>query len=202
MPSWLASKNVVLPALFALAVAAHAATPAYADGPAAGPAISAEERDRQAEAIARSVMSPFCPGRTVSSCPNAAPWRADIRQWVGEGVPADEIRRRLAARVPTQDLTGVPQNRLGWLLPSALGVGALGLLVFLLRYLIKPGPPPPPPPGPSAEAKPSPGPRPANGDADKSDVANGDADKSGASKAKPAEDWDSRLEQELDTLEN
>ena len=181
----------MLPALFALTVAVHVAPPVRADGPAAAPAISADERDRQAEAISRSVMSPFCPGRTLSSCPNAAPWRADIRQWVGEGVPADEIRRRLAARVPTQDLTGVPQNRLGWLLPSALGVGALGLLVFLLRYLIKPGQPPPPP-SPTAEAKPSAEARTSKGDAAKSD----------ASKDKPAEDWDARLEQELDTFEN
>ena len=197
MPSWLASKKVVLPALFALALAAHTASPARADGPAAGPAMSAEERDRQAEAIARTVMSPFCPGRTLSSCPNAAPWRADIRQWVSEGVPADEIRSRLAARVPTQDLTGMPQNRLGWLLPSALGVGAIGLLVFLLRYLIKPGPPPPPP-GPTTEAKPSA----SNGDAPEGDAPDSDAAKDGVPKKKPAEDWDSRLEQELDTLEN
>src|SRR4051812_5738374 len=43
----------------------------------AGSHLSDEENEREAEAIARSIMSPFCPGRTVSACPVAGPWRAD-----------------------------------------------------------------------------------------------------------------------------
>src|SRR5688572_23813940 len=90
---------VVLQALLTSALLAFVSSPVAADE-AAPPAISEAERDRRAEAISRSIMSPFCPGRTVSSCPNAAPWRADIRTWVGEGVDSEEIKRRLAARVP------------------------------------------------------------------------------------------------------
>src|SRR5215510_2608112 len=94
-------------------------SPVHAQGAAAAsaPQLSEEERDREAESIARSIMSPFCPGRTVSSCPNAGPWREDIRHWVGQGVSAEEIRRRLHERVPEHNLMGVPPNRLGWLLP-------------------------------------------------------------------------------------
>src|SRR5262245_42804129 len=101
--------------------------PAYADQ--ARPQLTEEERDREAESIARSVMSPFCPGRTVSSCPNAGPWREDIRKWVGEGVDAEEIRRRLHERVPEHNLMGVPPNRLGWLLPVGSALIAVAVLV-------------------------------------------------------------------------
>lgn len=174
--------------------------PAAAQAPA-GPAaegsasaISEAEVDRQAEAISRSIMSPFCPGRTVSACPNAGPWRNDIREWVAEGVPAVEIRERLAARVPEHNLSGVPKNRLGWLLPVGAGIGALGFLVFLLRYLI----------GPRAGV--------AGGEAaTRSDSKSAAPDapaasappksKSAAPASRSSEDWDARLDEELETLE-
>src|SRR5262245_32790615 len=118
----------VIVAAAALVTVAAAGSPALADE--AVPAqLSEQERDREAEAIARTVMSPFCPGRTVSSCPNAGPWRDDIRKWVGEGVPAEEIRRRLHERVPEHNLMGVPPNRLGWLLPVGSALIAVAVLV-------------------------------------------------------------------------
>lgn len=168
-------------------------------------AMSDAERDRQAEAISRSIMSPFCPGRTVSACPNAGPWRDEIRKWVAEGVDAIEIKRRLGERVPEHNLSGVPKNRLGWMLPVGAGIAALGFLVFLLRYLI--------------------GPRNApNGVNDKltsessagANVAGGNdapripkaAALGATSKASPpapdakaSDDWDARLDEELETLE-
>jgi cytochrome c-type biogenesis protein CcmH/NrfF len=193
--------------------------PAAADGEAApaptghAAGMSDGERDRQAEAISRTIMSPFCPGRTVSACPNAGPWRDDIRRWVGEGVDANEIKRRLAERVPEHNLAGIPKNRLGWVLPVGLGLGAVGILVFLLRYLVSPRP------TGSAEAASSKG-------AARSSGARAGA-KSG--KAKPAEaagaavamnesdaadpsapaalgkgrkvDWDAQLDRELETLD-
>ena len=160
---------------------------AHADqgGPAnAPPPVQlSEELEREAESIARSVMSPFCPGRTVSSCPVAGPWRDDIRRWVGEGVSPEDIRQRLAERVPQHNLMGVPPNRLGWVLPVGLGLLAAASLFFLLKRLIKPAPPPPPPgKTPSEEAS----------------TANGEA--APAAKGKP-EDYDARLEEELETLE-
>jgi cytochrome c-type biogenesis protein CcmH/NrfF len=160
--------------------AAAAPTPAAA---ASAAGLSEQESERQAEAISRSIMSPFCPGRTVSSCPNAQPWRDDIRKWVREGVEPDEIKRRLAERVPKHDLMGVPQNRLGWVLPVGLGIGALGTLVFLLRYLVA-----------------------ARGSGNPTDPKRGKAELNGApepsSTGKPVpDDWDDRLDQELETIE-
>jgi cytochrome c-type biogenesis protein CcmH/NrfF len=128
-------------------------------------------------------MSPFCPGRTVSSCPVAGPWRDDIRRWVGEGVSAEDIRQRLAERAPQHNLMGVPPNRLGWVLPVGLGLLAAASLFFLLKRLIKP---PPPPPGVAKKAT-SPEPPTANGEA--------------VPPGTKGEDYDARLEEELETLE-
>lgn len=143
-------------------------------------------------------MSPFCPGRTVSSCPNAGPWRDDIRKWVGEGVDAAEIRRRLAARVPEHNLTGVPGNRLGWVLPVGLGVGAFGLLAFMLRYLVSR----PAVAGSAGDKTPS---KPGGSDAKSSgrgDTQDGADDTAPAGATKNGKDWDAQLDRELETLEN
>lgn len=144
----------------------------------AQPQVSDEEYERRAESIARSVMSPFCEGRTVSACPVAGPWRDDIRKWVKEGVSAEEIRARLAAREPKHNLLGVPPNRLGWLLPVGAGVVAIGGLFLILRRLIRPAPAQPSPVAAAESAEPKPGEPP-----------------------RKTEDWDARLDEELDTLE-
>jgi hypothetical protein len=179
----------------------HAAA-ATAAAQAAPGGMSPEEIEREAEAIARSIMSPFCPGRTVSACPNAGPWRDEIRKWVAEGVEPLEIKRRLGERVPEHNLMGVPKNRLGWVLPVGLGIGAIGTLVFLLRYLIGAKPPAPRnETGSKAAVKP---------DGSKAEpVAEKAAPDELAAKTKgtPAaakangEDWDARLEEELETLD-
>jgi cytochrome c-type biogenesis protein CcmH/NrfF len=161
-----------------------------ADEPPAATATAAlppDEVERQAEAIARSIMSPFCPGRTVSACPVAGPWRDDIRKWVGEGVDPLEIKRRLSERVPEHNLAGVPKNRLGWVLPVGLGVLALGVLIFLLRYLVGPR-------GAERTSKDLP----PTGDAPPPGQA-----KPGSAVASRAngDDYEARLEQELETLE-
>jgi cytochrome c-type biogenesis protein CcmH/NrfF len=150
---------------------------------AAAAGLPPEEIERQAEAISRSIMSPFCPGRTVSACPNAGPWREDIRKWVAEGVDSEEIKRRLSERAPEHNLMGVPKNRLGWVLPVGLGIGAVGILIFLLRYLVssKAG-------GASAQREAAPAAKAKAGASPAASRANG-------------EDYDARLDQELDTLE-
>jgi cytochrome c-type biogenesis protein CcmH/NrfF len=132
------------------------------------------EQEREAEAIARSVMSPFCPGRTVSACPVAGPWREDIRRWVTEGVEPDEIRKRLHDRVPEHNLMGVPPNRLGWVLPVGAGLGMVGALVLILRRLIK-----------SQPEKPS----------------SGGGEPTAPAAPATTEDYEARLDDELETLE-
>jgi cytochrome c-type biogenesis protein CcmH/NrfF len=182
---------VALTALGALALAPGAAR---ADQPAVATAPdgrSPEELEREAESIAQSIMSPFCPGRTVSACPVAGPWRDDIRKMVADGVAPDEIKRILGARVPEHNLMGVPGNRLGWGLPVGLGIIAIGILVLLLRYLVGPrasG-------GTTAAAEPKP-------IADTSPEANAraKADPNAVARANGT-DYDERLDQELETFE-
>jgi cytochrome c-type biogenesis protein CcmH/NrfF len=187
--------------LFSLGAFALTPTIAWGDEPraAAAASMAPEEIEREAESIARSIMSPFCPGRTVSACPNAGPWREDIRKWVAEGVDPIEIRQRLSDRVPEHNLMGVPKNRLGWVLPVGLGVLALGMLIFLLRYLV----------GPRASGgSVSGGSVPAGGVPNEKHAEALARAKSGASAATPgtpskapADDYDARIDQELDTLE-
>jgi cytochrome c-type biogenesis protein CcmH/NrfF len=97
----------------------------------------AENAEQRAQNLTRSVMSPFCPGRTLDTCPSpkAGEWRADIHKWVNEGVSNDEIRRRLYARTPDVDLTGGPNTGVGSWFPVTAAAAALGLLVFVLRRL-------------------------------------------------------------------
>ena len=166
-----------------------ASAPASTAASTAASTLPPEEIERQAESIARSIMSPFCPGRTVSACPVADPWRDDIRRWVAEGVDALEIKRRLAERVPEHNLGGAPKNRLGWVLPVGLGIGAFGLLIFLLRRLVGPGSR-----GGATETKRERAASPAEPTATKTRG-------SAAPKGKE-EDYDARLEEELETLDN
>jgi cytochrome c-type biogenesis protein CcmH/NrfF len=104
------------------------------------------EQARRAHVIASNIMSPFCPGSTVASCssPRAVEWRADIQAWVAEGVSEQEIRRRLAARVPGHDLSGTAAPSLGWGLPIILVVLGVVLLAVLLRRFARARPVPEP----------------------------------------------------------
>lgn len=98
---------------------------------------SMDEAERRAQDIYQTMMSPFCPGRTIDACPSpyAAEWREDIRRWTREGVPTEEIRRRLRERMPDKDLTGAPSTAMDAVLPyfvSALALVLLGLLLWKL----------------------------------------------------------------------
>ena len=101
------------------------------------PAQSAEPptETRQVQSIVRNTASPFCPGKTLDSCPSpkASAWRQDIHAWVAEGVPDSEIRDRLQERVPGFDLA-LPPVRAGWLIPlSAVALSTLWFLVMARR---------------------------------------------------------------------
>jgi len=91
---------------------------------------------RQVQSIVRNTASPFCPGKTLNSCPSpkAGEWRRDIRAWVEDGVPEPEIRDRLQARVPAFDLS-IPPVKSGWLIPvAAAALSTFWLIVMALRF--------------------------------------------------------------------
>jgi len=91
---------------------------------------------RQVQSIVRNTASPFCPGKTLDSCPSpkAGEWRRDIREWVGEGVAEPEIRDRLQARMPGFDLS-IPPVKSGWVIPVvALTLSTLWFVVMARRF--------------------------------------------------------------------
>jgi cytochrome c-type biogenesis protein CcmH len=106
MPSWI--RWLVLASLLSLASVAGAA------------------EGGRAMDLADQLESPFCPGRTISSCtsPSATKWRIDIQRWVDQGLSSEEIRHRLSARAG-RDLRFVPHER------SFYGLLALGTVVSL-----------------------------------------------------------------------
>lgn len=94
------------------------------------------DEGRQVQSIVRHTASPFCPGKTLDSCPSpkAGEWRRDIRAWVGDGVPEPEIRDRLQARVPSFDLS-IPPVKSGWVIPVvAVALSTFWLVVMARRF--------------------------------------------------------------------
>lgn len=119
-----------------MAIALLAAFPAVGWAQTTG---AMDEAERRAQDIYQTMMSPFCPGRTIDACPSpyAAEWREDIRRWTREGVPTEEIRRRLRERTPDKDLTGAPSTAMDAVLPYFVSVLALVLLGLLLWKLLR-----------------------------------------------------------------
>lgn len=98
-------------------------------------ASATPESERRARDIAANTMSPFCPGKTLTTCPspNATRWRGEIRSWTEQGLSTAEIRARLEARVPGEDLSGGPRSGSSRLIPVILGTVSALLLVVLFR---------------------------------------------------------------------
>ncbi len=96
---------------------------------------------RRAHALASDLMSPYCPGRTLSDCPSpdAAVVRQEIRTRLDAGQSEAEIRGDLEERFGGA-VRGVPTSLLGWLLPIAiLALGACALGLALRRLLRRQG---------------------------------------------------------------
>lgn len=87
---------------------------------------------REAQSVIRTTASPFCPGKTLDSCPSpkASEWRRDVHAWAKQGVPATEIRSRLQARTPGFELSIRPARWSGLIPIIAL------LLSTLLMWLV------------------------------------------------------------------
>ena len=86
-----------------------------------------EALNRDARIIFETVMSPYCPGRTISNCPSpqADELRAVIKEKLASGQTADDVKEELYATFG-DDLRTVPRARgfalLAWVVP---GIGFL-----------------------------------------------------------------------------
>jgi hypothetical protein len=112
-------------------------TMAFGLGAACAPDSEVESNgSRAVQTIVRTTNSPFCPGKTLDSCPSpkAAEWRTDINEWVEADVPPAEIRERLQRRVPGFDLKPKPVTS-GWLIPLLALIVSTAWFVIIARRL-------------------------------------------------------------------
>ncbi|MFC1639982.1 cytochrome c-type biogenesis protein CcmH [Gemmatimonadota bacterium] len=92
-----------------------------------GEAQNDAELNREARIIFETVLSPYCPGRTISNCPSpqAEELRTEIKEKLAAGQAADEVKEELYATFG-DDLRTVPRARgfglLAWIVP---GIGFL-----------------------------------------------------------------------------
>ncbi len=119
--------------------------------PAAGPGdgradARSFEDARRAHALARDLMSPYCPGRTLADCPSpdAAALRAEIRGLIDAGLDEGAVRARLEQRFGDA-VIGVPRSVLGWTLPGLILLAGAAVLVRVLRRISNGGGPEPDP---------------------------------------------------------
>lgn len=106
----------------------------------AGAGGAGAEPPNWAYQMAHDLMSPYCPGRTLSACPS--PQAAELRQWILFQAAAGRTREDIEASLYEQfgdEILGAPKAE-GWGF-SAYAVPALGfllgggLVVFLIRGL-------------------------------------------------------------------
>ncbi|MBW2281748.1 MAG: cytochrome c-type biogenesis protein CcmH [Deltaproteobacteria bacterium] len=116
--------------------AAPTASAPSADSPGEGEGQGGVENARRAHAFVRTIMSPFCPGRTLTDCPSpdAAALRDEIRVQLDSGVSQDVILEQLGQRFGDA-IVGVPRSAWGWTLPVLLLVAGAGALIAALRSL-------------------------------------------------------------------
>lgn len=67
--------------------------------------------EEQTQEIADTIMSPFCPGRTLSACPSedARQLRTQISSSLKQGYSSAAVKRQLTAKYGPE-LTGLPEN--------------------------------------------------------------------------------------------
>lgn len=86
-----------------------------------------EAVNRDARIIFETVLSPYCPGRTISNCPSpqADALRTEIKEKLASGQAADDIKEELYATFGDEMRT-IPRARgfglLAWIVP---GIGFL-----------------------------------------------------------------------------
>ena len=94
-------------------------------------------------ALAHELMSPYCPGRTLSACPSER--AAEVRQWIllqeAAGATREEVVANLEARFGEQIYSAPAVRGWGlaaWALPlGALGLGALVVIWVLRRMVVR-----------------------------------------------------------------
>jgi cytochrome c-type biogenesis protein CcmH len=110
---------------------------------------------RQAREIYNQIMSPYCPGKTLSNCSSGAAeeLRADIRSRLAAGETPEMIIQSLVEEFGESVLAAPPNEgvgRLAWLTPFVAIVFGLAVIVAFVRRYYRPAPPAATSPAPDA----------------------------------------------------
>ena len=91
--------------------------------------------------LAGELMSPYCPGRTLSSCPS--PQAAELVQWISiqeaAGASQDEVVEQLIERFGEEILGAPPAEGItlwAYIFPVAGFLGGGGIVAVVLRRMI------------------------------------------------------------------
>ena len=94
--------------------------------------------ERQTQEISEVVMSPFCPGRTLSACPSgeARALRGRISDWLRQGLTREEVEETLVNLYGTE-VRGKPSTAgfglAAWLTPLVFLLVGLFAILFVVR---------------------------------------------------------------------
>jgi cytochrome c-type biogenesis protein CcmH len=102
------------------------------------PAPGASEKSGWSYRLSDEVMSPYCPGRSLSDCPS--PQAAELREWIVEqeeaGLSRSEVEKELF-RVFGEQILQAPRAEgmglLAYLIPAAAFAAGGALVVLFLR---------------------------------------------------------------------
>jgi cytochrome c-type biogenesis protein CcmH/NrfF len=112
---------------------------------ASAPATAAASPAEITQRVADRVLSPFCPGLTLSACPSrqATQLRARIEEWARHGLGEKGIMLRLENQYGPR-IRAVPPPRgnglVAWLVPGLSLVAGAGLLLSTMRRLTRRAP--------------------------------------------------------------
>lgn len=94
--------------------------------------------DSTVQELSEEIMSPYCPGRTLSSCPSddARKLRIQIKTQLEQGYSKDAIKRQLIGMFG-KDIKGTPDNNsfgiIAWTLPFIVITICCFLLINYIR---------------------------------------------------------------------
>lgn len=110
--------------------------------PSNADSINREQAERVSQSLAQTLMSPFCPGRTLEACPSpeARKLREEILVSLLLGKSPEQIKQELVS-IYSYDILGTPEvggfGLLGWALPPLFLILGLGGIVLFIKRLKK-----------------------------------------------------------------
>lgn len=102
--------------------------------------LSDDKLEELTQEISETSMSPFCPGRTISSCPSgkARDLRAQIKKWFAQGYSKTAVQNQLL-NMYGQEVTGTPSTkgfgRMAWIAPIIFVLLSMFAVARILKKL-------------------------------------------------------------------